>query len=258
MEQQFITKAQRQAKNIIAVMSGKGGVGKSVVAGLLAAGLQRQGWQAGLLDGDLANPTIVSLFDVETQLSINEDGIVEPLISASGVKIISMNAFQENESEPLIWRGPMISSAFKQFYSDVDWGDLDYLIVDVPTGTSDVPITVLHSLPLDGIIIVSSPQKLTSTATLRCVNMIRQFKSRILGIVENMTYFVAPDGKYHKYFGPGKSNSLTKMIQAPLLTALALDPELSAHCDAGQIEMYHTETVDRLVANVLAILTDLR
>lgn len=252
METHFTTAAQRKASNIIAIMSGKGGVGKSVVAGLLAAGLRRQGRQVGLLDGDLTSPAIVSMFDTKTQLSINEEGIVEPLTSASGLKIMSMNVFQEHKSDPIVWRGPMLSSAFKQFYSDIDWGDLDYLIVDVPTGTSDVPMTVLHSLPLDGIIIVSSPQKLAAAITQRCVNMIRQFESRIIGVIENMAYFIAADGEYYEPFGPSNSNCLTEITQAPLLAQLPLDPELAACCDAGQIEIYCSETVEKLIFNVLA------
>lgn len=249
------TKAQRKAKSIIAIMSGKGGVGKSVVAGLLAAGLQREGRQIGLLDGDLTSPAIVSMFDTEPQFALNEEGIVEPLKSASGIKIMSMNVFQEHESDPIIWRGPMLSSAFKQFYSDTDWGDLDYLIVDVPTGTSDVPMTVMHSLPLDGIVIVSSPQKLATAMTQRCVNMIRQFEGRIIGVVENMAYFIASDGECYEPFGPGNSHRLTEMAQELLLARLPFDPEMVACCDAGQIEAYRSETIDRLVANVLTKLT---
>jgi Mrp family chromosome partitioning ATPase len=254
MEQHTTTATQRKAKYIIAIMSGKGGVGKSVVAGLLAVGLRRQGWQVGLLDGDLTSPAIVSMFDTEIRLSMNEEGTVEPLMSASGVKIMSMTVFQEHVNDPIVWRGPMIASAFKQFYSDIDWGDLDYLIVDVPTGTSDVPMTVLHSLPLDGIVIVSSPQKQATAVTQRCVNMIRQFKGRIIGFVENMVYFMAPEGEYYEIFGPSNVHGLTTMIQAPLLTQLPLSPELAACCDAGQIEAYRAETVNRLVSNVLATL----
>lgn len=255
MELHAATKAQRRAKSIIAIMSGKGGVGKSVVAGLLAAGLRREGRQVGLLDGDLTSPAIVSMFDTEPQLALNEEGIIAPLRSASGIKIMSMNVFQEHESDPIIWRGPMISSAFKQFYSDTDWGDLDYLIVDVPTGTSDVPMTTLHSLPLDGIVIVSSPQKLATAMAQRCVNMIRQFEGRIIGVIENMAYFMASDGEYCEPFGPGNSHRLTEMAQASLLARLPFDPELVACCDAGQIEAYRTDTIDSLVANVLAKLT---
>ncbi len=255
MEPSITSKVQRKASNIIAIMSGKGGVGKSVVAGLLAAGLRRRGKRVGLLDGDLTSPAIVGMFNTEAQLSINEEGIVEPLMSTSGIKIMSMNVFQEHHSDPIIWRGPMLSSAFKQFYSDIDWGDLDYLIVDVPTGTSDVPMTVLHSLPLDGIIIVSSPQKLAATITRRCVNMIRQYEGNIVGVVENMAYFMVSDGEYYEPFGPSSSEYLTEMTQASLLARLPLDPKLATCCDAGQIEAYCPETVDRLVATLLAKMT---
>jgi Mrp family chromosome partitioning ATPase len=254
MEHVSANDTERKAQKIIAVMSGKGGVGKSVVSGLLAAALQRQGAQVGVLDGDLISPSMVNLFGTDIQLSLDDNGAIEPLTSPSGVKIMSMNIFQENAYEPTVWRGPMISSAFKQFYSEIGWGRLDYLIVDAPTGTSDVPMTILHSLRPDGIILVSLPQKLATTATQRCVNMIQQLQGHIIGFVENMSCFVAPDGECYELFGPSNCESLMTMADAPLLAQLPFDPLLATCCDMGHIEAYRSEDTDRLVANCIAAL----
>lgn len=254
MENLAASETNDKKRKVIAIMSGKGGVGKSLVTALLAATLQRRGLQVGVLDGDLTSPALVKMFGATISLSINEHGAIEPLTSKSGVKLLSMNVFQENESDPIVWRGPMLSSAFKQFYSDIDWGQLDYLIVDVPTGTSDIPMTVLHSLPLDGIVLVSSPQKLASSVTKRCIAMIQQMNGPITGIVENMSFFLPPDGEYYEIFGPSSSDELTTMTNAPLLAQLPLDPKLTAFCDAGQIEEYHTEIVDNFVTHFVDVI----
>src|SRR5579863_5972582 len=157
----------RKIKQVIAIMSGKGGVGKSLVTGLLAVSLKRQGMRVGVLDGDITGPSIARMFGTHGQPTKSASGGIDPLVSRGGIKVMSMNMFLENESDPVIWRGPMISSAIKQFYSDVDWGQLDYLLVDLPPGTSDAPMTVLQSLP-DGIIIVSSPQMLATMVVKKC------------------------------------------------------------------------------------------
>ena len=252
MEYRSSFQAGRKANKIIAVMSGKGGVGKSTIAGLLAVGFRRQGLRVGVLDGDLISPSLVSMFGMEMQFSLDEDGAVEPLKSHSGVKVMSMNLFQASTSDPLVWRGPMISSAFKQFYSEISWGQLDYLFIDVPTGTSDVPMTVLHSLPLDGIIVVSSPQKLARAVTQRCVNMIHQLNGRILGVIENSLLFIGHDESPDS----DSARSLVEMTEAPLLTQLPFDPRLTALCDAGQIEAYHAEVLETLIARLTVVLTD--
>lgn len=240
-------------KHVVGVMSGKGGVGKSLVTSLLAVSLREQGLHVGILDGDLACPTIAQMFGVEEQLPEYTDGI-RPLVSESGIKIISMTMFSEDKSEPLVWRGPMVSSAFKQFYSEVAWGQLDYLLVDVPPGTSDVPMTVLQSLPLDGIIIVSSPQLLTTAVVKKCIKMVYQFKASILGIVENMAYFIAPGGEYCEVFGPTNSPELASLAGAPLLARLPIDPKLAILADAGQIEKYHAELCNTLATNFIKAL----
>jgi Mrp family chromosome partitioning ATPase len=236
-------KLPRKANKTLALMSGRGGVGKSTIAALLATTLRRKNRSVGLLDGDLISPTLLHLFDLEKQFSLNEQGQVEPLLSPLGVKCMAFDIFQEHASDPLVWRGPMVSSAFKQLYSDTNWGDLDYLIVDVPTGTSDVPITVLHSLPLDGIIIVSPPYQLAKAATNRCVNMVRQDKDQIIGTIENMVH-------------PLPATSKNNPPDVPLLAHMPFDPELTRCCDTGRIETYRAEVIDRFIHDVQAMLND--
>ena len=162
---------------------------------------------------------------------------------------MSMNMFLENESDPVVWRGPMVSSALKQFYSDVDWGELDYLLIDLPPGTSDAPMTVLQALPVDGIVIVSSPQLLANMVVKKCINMVRQLKGVIVGVVENMAYFQTPDGERYEIFGSSNGPDLVEMTGSPLLAQLPIDPVLTSLCDAGRVEEYQSETYELLAAN---------
>jgi len=239
----------RQIKQVIAVMSGKGGVGKSLVTGLLAVSLRRQGLRVGILDGDITGPSIARMFGTRGQPAKSANGGIEPLSSRGGIKVMSMNMFLENESDPVVWRGPMVSGAIKQFYSDVDWEQLDYLLVDLPPGTSDAPMTVLQSLPVDGIIIVSSPQMLATMVVKKCINMVRQLKGIIVGVVENMAYFQTPDGERYEVFGPSNGTELVNMTGAPLLAQLPIDPQLTTLCDAGRVEEYQAEAYDLLAKN---------
>src|SRR2546430_2952490 len=239
----------RKIKNVIAIMSGKGGVGKSLVTGLLAVSLRRQGMRVGILDGDITGPSIARMFGTRGQPNKSVSGGIDPLSSRGGIKVMSMNMFLENESDPVVWRGPMISSALKQFYSDVDWCELDYLLVDLHPGTSDAPMTVLQSLPVDGIIIVSSPQMLATMVVMKCINMVRQLKGIIVGVVENMAYFQTPEGERYEIFGPSNGTELVTMTGAPLLAHLPTDPQLTTLCDAGRVEEYHAEAYDLLAKN---------
>ena len=241
--------ADRKIKQVIAVMSGKGGVGKSLVAGLLAVSLRRQGLRVGILDGDITGPSIARMFGTRGQPRPSNGGGISPLTSRGGIKVMSMNMFLENESDPVVWRGPMVSSAIKQFYSDVDWDELDYLLVDLPPGTSDAPMTVLQSLPVDGIIIVSSPQMLATMVVKKCINMVRQLKGVIVGVVENMAYFETPDGERYEIFGASNGPDLINLTGAPLLAQLPIDPKLANLCDAGRVEEYHTPAYDELATN---------
>lgn len=243
--------SDRKIKQVIAVMSGKGGVGKSLVTGLLAVSLRRQGLRVGVLDGDITGPSIARMFGTKGEPKKSASGGIEPLVSRGGIKVMSMNMFLANESDPVVWRGPMISSAIKQFYSDVEWDQLDCLLVDLPPGTSDAPMTVLQSLPVDGIIIVSSPQMLATMVVKKCISMVQQLKGVIVGVVENMAYFETPGGERYELFGPSNSLDLIDMTGAPLLAQLPIDPHLTALCDAGRVEDYHAEAYEKLATNFI-------
>ncbi|GCE05945.1 P-loop NTPase [Dictyobacter aurantiacus] len=244
----------RKIKQVIAIMSGKGGVGKSLVTGLLAVSLRRQGQQVGILDGDITGPSIARMFGTKGQPTKSANGGIEPLRSKGGIKIVSMNMFLEKESDPVVWRGPMISSAIKQFYSDVDWGNLDYLLVDLPPGTSDAPMTVMQALPLDGVVVVSSPQMLATMIVMKCINMVQQLKGSIVGVVENMSYFETPNGERYEIFGPSNGTELVSMTGAPLLGNLPIDSSLTTLCDAGRVEEYYAEAYEELAANFTSTL----
>jgi hybrid cluster-associated redox disulfide protein len=244
----------RKIKNVIAVMSGKGGVGKSLVTGLLAVSLRRQGLRVGILDGDITGPSIARMFGTKGQPSKTANGGIEPLRSKNGIKVMSMNMFLENESDPVVWRGPMVSSAIKQFYSDVDWEQLDYLLVDLPPGTSDAPMTVLQSLPVDGIVIVSSPQMLATMIVKKCISMVQQLKGIIVGVVENMAYFETPSGERYEIFGASNGTDLVALTGAPLLGQLPLDPTLATLCDAGRVEEYYSDPYEHFAENFISTL----
>ena len=231
----------RAFKHIIAVMSGKGGVGKSLVTSLLAIALRKQGFRVGILDGDIINPGIMHMFDPPFEFTFSSDGQMEPLVSKCGVKIMSMRVYLEQETDATVWQGTMVASAFRQFYNDIAWGTLDYLLIDVPSGTSDVPMMILRSIPLDGVVLVSSPQEMATLAVKKCINMIQQYHVPILGIVENMSYFIAPGGEYCEPFGPHQGAELAQWTNASLLARLPLDPKLASLCDAGKVEEYLLE-----------------
>lgn len=239
----------RKIKQVIAIMSGKGGVGKSLVTGLLAVSLRRQGQRVGILDGDITGPSIARMFGTKGSPTKSASGGIEPLRSKGGIKVMSMNMFLEKESDPVVWRGPMVSSAIKQFYSDVDWGELDYLLVDLPPGTSDAPMTVMQALPVDGVVVVSSPQMLATMIVMKCIHMVQQLKGIIVGVVENMAYFETPAGERYEIFGPSNGTELVSMTGAPLLGQLPIDPDLTTLCDAGRVEEYYSEAYEALAAH---------
>src|SRR5436305_2377409 len=244
----------RKIKQVIAVMSGKGGVGKSLVTGLLAVSLRRQGMRVGILDGDITGPSIARMFGTRGQPTKSASGGIDPLVSKQGIKVMSMNMFLERESDPVVWRGPMVSGAIKQFSSDVEWGELDYLFVDLPPGTSDAPMTVLQSLPVDGIVIVSSPRLLATMIVKKCINMVQQLKGVIVGVVENMAYFETPNGECYEIFGQSNGPELVDMTGAPLLAQLPIDPTLTSLCDAGRIEEYRGSAYEMLADNFIKTL----
>jgi Mrp family chromosome partitioning ATPase len=237
-------------RNVVAVMSGKGGVGKSLVTGLLAVALQRQGMKVGILDGDITGPSITRMFGITSVPTKGATGM-EPPRSQLGIKIISTNMFLSNTTDPVIMRGPMIGTAIKQYWGDTDWGQLDYLLIDLPPGTSDAPLTVMQSLPVDGVVIVSSPQLLAIDIVKKCIKMVQRLKGKIIGIVENMAYLPQPDGTRAEIFGPSQGAELVVTTGAPLLAQLPIDPQIAKLCDAGQIEAYQSQEFTTLAANFI-------
>ena len=239
----------RKIKHLVAIMSGKGGVGKSLVTGLLAVSLRRQGLQVGILDGDITGASIARMFGTHERPSRAGERMIEPPRSKGGIRVMSMNMFLEHESDPVVLRGPMVSNALRQFFEDVDWGPLDFLLIDLPPGTSDAPLTVMQALPLDGVVIVSSPQMLATMIVTKCVNMVRYLKGTIIGIVENMSYFQTPDGERYELFGPSRGSELVGVTGAPLLGTLPIDPAITTLCDTGRIEEYDFEAYEELAVN---------
>lgn len=232
-----------QIQDVIAVMSGKGGVGKSLVAGLIAVGLRRQGSEVGILDADITGPSIPKMFGINERPASSDSGIM-PVLSRSGIEVMSINLFLPQEDESVIWRGPLISRAVTQFWQDVLWGKLDYMVVDLPPGTADVPLTVMQTIPVSGIIIVFTPQDLTTMIVKKAIHMARNMGKPILGVVENMSYLYVPEiDKRIEIFGKGKGEEMSQAAGAPLLARLPIDPELARLCDEGNIERYSSDVV---------------
>lgn len=226
---------------VVAVMSGKGGVGKSLVAALLAIALTRQGYQVGILDADITGPSIPKMFGLKARPMGGEGGIL-PVETRSGIAVMSLNLLLPHEDDAIIWRGPLLAKAITQFWQEVLWGKLDYLLVDLPPGTADIPLTVMQSLPLSGIIIVSTPQDLASMVVRKAVHMANKLNIPILGVVENMSYLVIPEtGKRIELFGRSRGEEMAGEAEAPLLGQLPVDPELAALCDTGEIERYNSD-----------------
>ena len=223
-------------KKVIAVVSGKGGVGKSTVTSGLAVAMARRGKKVGILDADITGPSIPTAFNIHEQANGDDVGVY-PAVSAGGIKVISLNMFVEHETDPVIWRGPVIANMVKQFWTDVSWGDVDYLFVDMPPGTGDVSLSVFQSIPLDGIIIVASPQDLVGMVVEKAVKMAEMMNVPIVGLVENMSYVACPDcGKKIYLFGEGKTAQAAAAHNLPLLAEMPIDPALASLTDAGSIE----------------------
>lgn len=237
--------AHSHVKKVIGVVSGKGGVGKSSITSLLAVLKQRQGYQVAVLDGDITGPSIAKTFGVEgTQIYSNGKEII-PAVSTQGTKIMSTNLLLENAEDPVVWRGPILAGMIKQFWSDVQWGEVDYMFVDMPPGTGDVPLTIFQSLPLDGIVIVTSPQELVSMIVSKAVNMAKQMNIPILGIVENMSYVECPDCGHKIYvFGHSHLKDVADKYDLNILGQLPLDSELTKLSDMCAIEEYQSEWLE--------------
>ena len=225
-----------QVKKVIGVVSGKGGVGKSMVTASLARMMVQQGYSVGILDADITGPSIPKMYGVHGSAVGSEAGMF-PCVAKDGTKIMSVNLLLEHESDPVIWRGPVIAGVVTQFWTDVMWGDLDYLFVDMPPGTGDVPLTVFQSLPVDGVVIVTSPQDLVQMIVEKAYKMVRQMNIPVLGIVENYSYLTCPDcGKKISVFGESHIDEIAAEYAVPVLAKIPMDPTLAAACDAGKIE----------------------
>ena len=236
--------AGSQVKRVIGVVSGKGGVGKSLVTGLLATLLKRRGYSTAVLDADITGPSIPKMFGIKDKAMGCDEGIF-PVESKTGVRVMSINLLLEHDTDPVVWRGSLISGTVKQFWSDVIWGDVDYMVVDMPPGTGDVPLTVFQSLPVDGIIIVASPQELVGMIVEKAVNMANMMNIPVLGIVENMSWIACPDcGKKIYPFGEGKTLEVAQAHSLPLLAQLPIQPELASACDKGMVELFNENWLD--------------
>ncbi len=242
-------------KKVIGVVSGKGGVGKSLVTGLLACKMQSRGSRAAILDADLTGPSIPKLFGLRQRAIGNEDGLL-PVRTATGIDVVSMNVLLDNATDPVIWRGPVVAGVIKEFWSEFIWENVDYMFVDMPPGTGDVPLTVYQSLPVDGIVIVTSPQELVSMIVEKAVNMARMetLDVPVIGIVENMSYFECPDcGKRHAIFGESHLEEIAGKHGIEHIARLPMDPAIARQCDEGRIEQVASPWLDGL-ADVIAAL----
>ena len=239
--------AHSNVKKVIGIVSGKGGVGKSLVTGLMATLMQRRGHKAAILDADITGPSIPKMFGVTEKAMGCDDGII-PVQTKTGIKLMSINLLLENDTDPVVWRGSLIAGTVKQFWTDVCWGEVDYMFVDMPPGTGDVPLTVFQSLPLAGIIIVASPQELVGMIVEKALKMAKMMNIPVLGIVENMSYIKCPDCDKKIYlYGEGKTLRVAQEHSIPLLAQIPITPTLAHECDTGVIELFNENWMDGAV-----------
>ena len=240
---------ESSVKKVIGVVSGKGGVGKSLVTSLMACRMRAENFRVGILDADITGPSIPKAFGVHEQIRVTPDGrLLVPAETATGLQIISSNMILDHETDPVIWRGPVIAGAVKQFWSETYWENIDYMFVDMPPGTGDVPLTVFQSLPVDGIIIVTSPQELVSMIVTKAVNMAKKMNIPIIGLVENMSYLECPDcGKKISVFGESHVEEVAKENEIPVLAKIPIRPEITKSVDEGTVEYVKAEFLDTAV-----------
>lgn len=237
-------------KKIYAVISGKGGVGKSSVTCLLASAMQKCGKKVAVLDADVTGPSVPKMFGIKEKATA-DNNMLNPAVTESGIKIMSVNLLLENDEQPVVWRGPVISGVIQQFFTDVKWGDVDYMFVDMPPGTGDVPLTVFQSLPIDGIVIVTSPQELVSMIVEKAVNMAAMMNIPVIGIVENMSYFECDNcNKRHYIYGESHIDEIAAQHGISTTAAIPIDPKLSAGTDAGLIELFDGNWLDCLADTI--------
>ena len=235
---------------VIAVVSGKGGVGKSTVTACLAAAMAQRGRKVAILDADITGPSIPTAFGIH-QKATGTDAGIDPAITPGGIKLMSLNLLSAHETDPVIWRGPIIAGVVTQFWQEVVWGDVDYMFVDMPPGTGDVPLTVFQSLPVDGVIVITSPQDLVSMIVTKAVNMAKMMSIPVLGLVENYSYYQCPDcGARHPIFGQSHLEQVAAELELPILAQLPIDPALAAAFDAGQIESVNPTRMEVVAARL--------
>lgn len=236
---------QSSVKKVIGVVSGKGGVGKSLVTSLMACKMRARNNRVGILDADITGPSIPKAFGIHGMVGVTADQLMLPRTTSTGIEILSSNLILEHETDPVIWRGPVVGGVIKQFWSEALWKDIDYMFVDMPPGTGDVPLTVFQSIPVDGIIVVTSPQELVSMIVAKAVKMAEMMDIPIIGIVENMSYAQCPDcGKKINIFGESKLDKVAEEYNLKVLGRLPIDPKLAAACDKGAIELYSGNWLD--------------
>lgn len=237
-------------KKTFAVMSGKGGVGKSAVASLLAIELRRQGLEVGILDSDITGPSIPRGLGITGQVLVGSEGAI-PAVSSTGIKVMSMNLILPSEEDAVIWRGPLVSGAVRQFYEECEWGELDFLVIDLPPGTSDVPLTIMQSISLDGVILVTSPQELAGVIVAKAKQMASALEAPVVGLIENMSYVTCPScGEKVMPFGESHGEEIAAAMNTPFLGRLPLDPEISRLADAGKLEDYHSDAVTEILQKI--------
>lgn len=250
--QSFLEKPKQgtRVKKVIGIVSGKGGVGKSLVTSLLASAMQKRGYRCAVLDADITGPSIPRMFGITEKAMSDGNGIL-PEQTKEGVKVMSVNLLLENDTDPVVWRGPIIAGMVKQFWTDVSWGDVDYMFVDMPPGTGDVPLTVFQSLPVDGIVVVTSPQELVAMIVGKAVNMAEMLRIPILGLVENMAYFLCPScRKKHYIFGDSRVAQTAAQYGISVTAQIPIDPELAAACDGGRIANVNADWLDGLADTI--------
>ncbi|MBQ8869558.1 MAG: Mrp/NBP35 family ATP-binding protein [Oscillospiraceae bacterium] len=243
-------------KKVIGIVSGKGGVGKSLVTGLMAVLSQRAGYKTAVLDADITGPSIPKMFGIKEKAQGSELGIF-PVQSKTGIEIMSLNLLVKNETDPVVWRGPVIAGTVKQFWTDVVWNDVDFMFVDMPPGTGDVPLTVFQSIPVDGIIVVASPQELVSMIVKKALNMAKLMNIPVLGLVENMSYLECPDCKKKiSVFGESHIDETAKETGTEVLAKLPINPKLASACDAGMVELFEGDWLDGAAEKVFSLIKE--
>jgi len=243
-------------KKVIGIVSGKGGVGKSLVTGLMAVLSQRKGYKTAIMDADITGPSVPKMFGIKDRAQGSDLGIF-PVMSKTGIEVMSLNLLVKNETDPVVWRGPVIAGTVKQFWTDVVWNDVDFMFVDMPPGTGDVALTVFQSIPVDGIIVVASPQDLVSMIVKKALNMANMMNIPVLGLVENMSYLECPDcGKKINVFGESHIDETAKESGTEVLARLPINPKLASACDAGMIELFEGDWLDSAAEKVFSLLEE--